>query len=74
MRKRLTVTGSTLRPQSVAAKSAIAQALEQKVWPLFAEGRIAPVLDHVFALKDAVNAHKRMERSAHVGKILLKVA
>lgn len=74
MVKRLTLTGSTLRPQSIAAKAAIARDLEEKVWPLLAAGRIAPVMDHVFALKDAVNAHKRMEKSAHIGKIVLKVS
>ena len=74
MRKRLTVTGSTLRPQSVAAKAAIAEALERHVWPLLASGKVAPLVDHVFALKDAPNAHKRMEKSAHIGKIIMKVA
>jgi len=73
MVKRLTLTGSTLRPQSIAAKAAIARDLEEHVWPLLASGRIAPVMDHVFALKDAVNAHKRMENSTHIGKIILKV-
>jgi len=74
MVKRLTVTGSTLRPQSVAAKAGIAESLEKHVWPLLASGRIAPVMDHTFAMKDAVNAHKRMEKSSHIGKILLKVS
>jgi len=74
MRKRLTVTGSTLRPQSVAAKARIAEALEREVWPLLESERIAPVMDHTFALKDVVNAHKRMERSVHIGKIVLKVS
>ena len=73
MRKRLTVTGSTLRPQSVATKARIARALEDKVWPLIAAGRVGPVMDHTFALKDVANAHKRMERSSHVGKIVLKI-
>ena len=73
MVKRLTVTGTTLRPQSVAAKNEIAAELEEKVWPLLAAGRVAPVMDHVFALHDAKNAHKRMEHSAHVGKMVLKV-
>lgn len=74
MQKRLTVTGSTLRPQSRAAKAAIAESLEREVWPLLANGTIAPIIDHVFALKDAANAHKRMEKSAHIGKIVLKVS
>lgn len=73
MVKRLTLTGSTLRPQSVAAKAAIARDLEAHVWPLLAAGKVAPVMDHVFALKDAANAHKRMENSTHIGKIVLKV-
>ena len=74
MRKRLTVTGSTLRPQSVAAKAAIAEELETHVWPLLETGRVKPVMDHVFPLRDAMNAHKRMERSGHIGKIVLKVS
>ena len=73
MRKRLTVTGSTLRPQSVAAKAMIAEELLNNVWPLLSCGKIAPVIDHVFALKDAPNAHKRMEKSVHIGKLILKV-
>lgn len=73
MVKRLTVTGSTLRPQSVAAKAKIAEELEERVWPLLASGRVAPVMDHTFALKDAANAHKRMEKSTHIGKIVMKV-
>ena len=74
MRKRLTVTGSTMRPQSIAAKAEIAEELETHVWPLIESGRISPVMDHVFAFADAANAHKRMEKSVHIGKILLKVS
>ncbi len=74
MVKRLTITGSTLRPQSVAAKTAIAEELEREVWPLLAAGRIAPVMDRQFALAEAAAAHARMESSAHVGKIVLDVA
>lgn len=73
MRKRLTVTGSTLRPQSVQAKADIAADLEEKVWPLLEAGQIKPVMDHTFPLTGAVNAHLRMEKSAHIGKIVLKV-
>ncbi|MGY6635433.1 MAG: NAD(P)H-quinone oxidoreductase [Alkalilacustris sp.] len=73
MLRRLTITGSTLRPQSVAAKAAIARALEAEVWPHLASGRIAPVMDQTFALADAAAAHARMESSAHIGKIVLKV-
>jgi NADPH:quinone reductase len=73
MTRRLTITGSTLRPQSHAAKARIAAALEAEVWPLLAAGRIAPVMDQEFALKDAAAAHARMESSEHIGKIVLRV-
>ena len=74
MARRLTITGSTLRPQSVAAKAAIADQLRAKVWPLLDAGRIAPVMDSEFDLADAAAAHARMEGSGHIGKIVLKVA
>lgn len=73
MTRRLTLTGSTLRPQSVAAKATIARDLEAEVWPHLASGRIAPVMDSEFALADAAKAHARMEGSTHIGKIVLKV-
>ncbi len=73
MVRRLTLTGSTLRPQSDAAKAAIAAELREKVWPLLAAGRVAPVIDSVFPLAEAAAAHARMESSAHIGKILLEV-
>ncbi|MFU8898807.1 MAG: NAD(P)H-quinone oxidoreductase, partial [Roseinatronobacter sp.] len=73
MMRRLTITGSTLRPQSDAAKAAIATQLEREVWPLLAAGRLAPVMDSEFALEDAALAHERMETSAHIGKIVLRV-
>jgi putative PIG3 family NAD(P)H quinone oxidoreductase len=73
MMRRLTITGSTLRPQSDAAKARIAAELARHVWPLLSAGRIAPVMDQVFALEDAAKAHARMESSAHIGKIVLKV-
>ena len=73
MVKRLTITGSTLRPQSVEAKARIAAALRREVWPLLESGRIAPVIDRVFPLEAAAEAHARMESSAHVGKIILAV-
>ena len=73
MTRRLTITGSTLRPQSDLAKAQIAEQLRQHVWPLLAAGRIAPVMDQEFALDDAKSAHARMESSAHIGKIVLKV-
>jgi NADPH:quinone reductase len=74
MTKRLTITGSTLRPQSVEAKARIAAALEREVWPLLASGRIRPVLDEAFPLEEAAAAHQRMESSAHIGKIVLSIA
>ena len=71
MLKRLTLTGSTLRPRSVAEKGAIARVLEEKVWPLLASGRIAPVIEGRFPLARAADAHRLMETSAHIGKIVL---
>ena len=73
MTRRLTLTGSTLRPQSDLAKARIADELRKEVWPLLASGRVAPVMDQEFALDDAAAAHTRMESSAHIGKIVLKV-
>jgi putative PIG3 family NAD(P)H quinone oxidoreductase len=74
MTRRLTITGSTLRPQSVAAKAEIAKGLEAEVWPLLNAGRIAPVMDSEFALEDAAKAHARLEDPSHIGKVVLKVA
>lgn len=74
MVRRLTITGSTLRPQSDLAKAAIAQDLREAVWPLLDAGRIAPVMDSSFDLADAADAHARMESSEHIGKIVLKVS
>jgi NADPH2:quinone reductase len=73
MVKRLTVTGSTMRPRTTAEKGAIAQALEAKVWPLLAEGRAAPRIHATFPLAQAAEAHRLMESSTHVGKIMLTV-
>jgi len=73
MTRRLTLTGSTLRPQSDLAKARIADQLREKVWPLLASGRIGPVMDLEFALADASKAHARMEAGDHIGKIVLKV-
>jgi len=73
MARRLTVTGSTLRPQSDLAKARIADALRANVWPLLDSGRIAPVMDSEFDLADAPKAHERIESSGHIGKIVLKV-
>lgn len=74
MTRRLTITGSTLRPQSDLAKAQIADALRAHVWPLIAAGKVAPVMDQEFGLADAAAAHARMESSAHIGKIVLKVS
>lgn len=73
MTRRLTMTGSTLRPQSDLAKARIAQELLESVWPLLDEGSIAPVMDSEYALERASDAHARMESSEHIGKIVLKV-
>lgn len=74
MMRRLTITGSTLRPQSDLAKARIAEALRTHVWPLLKAGKIAPVMDSEFPLFEAAAAHARMESSGHIGKIVLKVA
>ena len=73
LRRRLTITGSTLRARSVEVKEAIARSLEQKVWPLIEAGRIKPVIYRTFRLEEASAAHALMESSAHVGKIILEV-
>ncbi len=72
MVRRLTINGSTLRPQSDLAKARIAEALASQVWPLLDSGRVAPVMDSEFALADAAQAHARLESSDHIGKIVLK--
>ncbi|RVV97671.1 NAD(P)H-quinone oxidoreductase [Mesobaculum littorinae] len=74
MAKRLTLTGSTLRPQSDLAKARIAENLLAHAWPLLTAGRVAPVMDSEFPLEEAAQAHARMETSSHIGKIVLKVA
>lgn len=74
LRRRLTVTGSTLRPRPVAFKQSVAQQLRANIWPLLASGRIKPVIHRSFALEQAADAHALMESSAHVGKIMLQVA
>ena len=73
MMRRLTITGSTLRPRSVLEKARLAEALEREVWPLLSAGTVAPVMDRVFDLEDAAAAHARMEAGDHIGKIVLKV-
>jgi len=74
MIKRLTHTGSTLRPRTVEFKAGIAAELEEKVWPLLASRKIAPVMDMIFSLSDAWRAHERMEEGEHIGKIVLDLA
>ena len=71
LRRRLTVTGSTLRPRSVAEKGAIAAALRREVWPLLEAGQVKPVVYRTFPLDDAAAAHRLMESSEHIGKIVL---
>ena len=74
LRRRLTVTGSALRPRSVEFKTAVATALREKVWPLIDAGKIRPVIYKIFPLADAAAAHALMESGTHIGKIVLEVA
>lgn len=74
MMRRLTLTGSTLRPRSDAFKAALADEIADNAWPLFTSGELAPVMDQTFPLAEAAAAHARMESSAHIGKIMLQVA
>ena len=69
--KRLTLTGSTLRTRTVAQKAAVADAMRRNVWPLLAEGRVKPVIHQTFPLAQAADAHRLMESSSHMGKIVL---
>ena len=71
MMRRQTLTGSTLRPRSVAEKGAIAKSLQEKVWPLIEAGKVAPVIFKTFPLAEAAEAHRLMESSSHIGKIVL---
>jgi NADPH2:quinone reductase len=74
MVKRVTLTGSTLRPRSREVKAGFARALEAKVWPLFAAGKLKVALDSTFPLAEAADAHRRLETSRHIGKLVLVVA
>jgi NADPH:quinone reductase len=74
LQRRLTITGSTLRARSVEEKGSLARDVEANVWPLLAAGRVKPVIDRTFALTDAADAHRRMESSEHIGKIVLTVS
>jgi NADPH2:quinone reductase len=71
MARRLTITGSTLRPRPVADKAVIASDLRQHVWPLLEAGTVKPIVHTTFPLRDAAGAHRLMESSAHIGKLLL---
>jgi NADPH2:quinone reductase len=73
MVKRVTLTGSTLRPRTVAQKGAIAAAVRQNVWPLLASRRVKPIIYATFPLAQAAEAHRLMESSTHIGKIMLTV-
>jgi NADPH2:quinone reductase len=74
MRRRLSITGSTLRPRSAGFKAALAGAVEQQVWPLLAAGKFRPLIHQAFPLAEAAAAHRLMESSAHIGKIVLTMA
>ncbi|TRD12737.1 NAD(P)H-quinone oxidoreductase [Erythrobacter insulae] len=74
MMRRLTLTGSTLRPRSDDFKAALADEIAINAWPLFASGELAPVMDQTFPLAEAAAAHARMEAGEHIGKIVLEVA
>jgi NADPH:quinone reductase len=73
MVKRITLTGSTLRPRPMEVKEKLARALEEKVWPLLVKGAVKPVIDSRFPLEQAADAHRRMETNAHIGKIILTI-
>jgi NADPH2:quinone reductase len=73
MVKRLTLTGSTLRPQSIASKGRMAQGLKEKAWPLLEAGKIKPIIYKTFPLREAAAAHAELERADHVGKVMLVV-
>lgn len=73
MTRRLTLTGSTLRPRSAAFKAALCAEIRETVWPLFAQGALRPAMDRVYPLEQAAQAHRRMEAGDHVGKIVLNV-
>jgi len=74
MRKRLTITGSTLRPQSSLAKTAIIQNMQNHIWHWLEAGTVKPIIQEVFALKDAAKAHAALEAGQHIGKFVLHVA
>jgi NADPH2:quinone reductase len=71
LRKRLTLTGSTLRPRSLAFKAAIAKRLRDTIWPMYANGHIKPVIHRVFSASEAAAAHALMESNQHIGKLVI---
>ena len=73
MRRRLTITGSTLRPRPVEFKGVVAKSLREKIWPLIEAGRIRPQIYKSFALEQAAEAHRLLESSQHIGKLVLTV-
>jgi NADPH:quinone reductase-like Zn-dependent oxidoreductase len=73
MRRRLTLTGSTLRPRSVEFKTMVADEIARTVWPYVEGGRLKPVIDSTFPLAEAGKAHARMEAGEHAGKIVLEI-
>jgi NADPH2:quinone reductase len=74
MSRRLTLTGSTLRPRSAAFKAELARSIEEAVWPVIAQGRYKPLIDRIFPLADVVEAHGRIDSGEHIGKIILSMA
>ena len=74
MSRRLTLTGSTLRPRSNQFKALLCAEIEANAWPLFLDGEICPVMDRIYPLGEAAEAHRRMEQGEHIGKIVLEVA
>jgi NADPH:quinone reductase-like Zn-dependent oxidoreductase len=70
--KRLTLTGSTLRNRPIPFKGALARTIEESVWPIIAQGRYRPVIDKVFPLEQAADAHRRIDSGEHIGKIILQ--
>jgi NADPH:quinone reductase len=72
--KRLTLTGSTLRPQSIESKGRMARGLKEKAWPLLEAGKIKPIIYKTFPLAEAAAAHAELERADHVGKVMLAVS
>ena len=73
MRKRLTLTGSTMKARDTAEKARLARDIRTHVWPLIEKGAFQPVIDRTFPMEDAANAHRHMESGAHIGKIVLKM-